>query len=109
MPVSKEAVRRLLEPLKAVRPITTRAMFGGVGVYCEGVFFAVIDDDRLYLRADAENAPAFDAVGAAQWVVAGPSGGPMPYRELPQGLAGLELGAWIDAAVEAARRKRPKS
>ncbi len=108
MPVTDEGVRRLLAPLEAVRPITSRKMFGGVGVYCEGVFFAVVDDDRLYLKTDAELDPRFDAVGAAQWVVEGPSGGPMPYRELPGGLGPEEVAEWVDLAVAVAVRKKRK-
>lgn len=108
MPVTEEAVRRLLAPLEAVRDITSRKMFGGVGLYCEGVFFGVIDDDRLYFKSDGETAPRYDEAGAAQWVIEGPNGGPMPYRETPAGLSGEELGEWIDAAVGAARRKKGK-
>lgn len=109
MPVTDEAVRRLLAPLEAIRSITSRKMFGGVGLYCDGVFFAVIDDDRLYFKFDAETAPYFDAVGAAQWVIEGPMGGAMPYREVPAGLHDQELGRWIDAAVGVAVRKKSKS
>lgn len=108
MPVTDDAVRRLLAPLEAVRAITSRKMFGGVGLYCDGVFFAVIDDDRLYFKSDAGTAERYDAAGAAQWVIEGPNGGPMPYRELPAGLTGQELGEWIDVAVAVALRKRSK-
>ena len=37
-------------------PITTRAMFGGHGVYFEGLIIGIVIDDALYLKADARDA-----------------------------------------------------
>ncbi len=111
MAVTQAAVEGLLEPLRAIRPITSRKMFGGVGVYCDGVFFACIDDDRLYFKADELTLPMFETYGAEQWEIEGQSGGPMPYWEVPSAiLADSEaLGGWIDAAVGVAnRKKKPK-
>lgn len=48
----------LLEPLGRVKP---RRMFGGFGLYLDGLMFALIADDTLYLKADAENRDAFTA------------------------------------------------
>ncbi|MBK7899896.1 MAG: TfoX/Sxy family protein [Azonexus sp.] len=45
-------VVELLEPLGAV---SARRMFGGYGLYREGLMFALIADDTLYVKADAEN------------------------------------------------------
>jgi DNA transformation protein len=42
---------------------TSRAMFGGHGLYADGVFFAIVDDDVLYLRVDARNRAEFEALG----------------------------------------------
>ena len=36
-------------------------MFGGAGVYCDEITIALIIDDVPYLKADAENRPAFEA------------------------------------------------
>jgi DNA transformation protein len=36
-------------------PVTSRAMFGGFGLYLDGVFFGVIFDDVLYFRTDEES------------------------------------------------------
>ena len=44
-------------------PIDTRAMFGGHGVYFDGRILGVVIDDELYLKADAETVPAFEAAG----------------------------------------------
>ena len=84
-----------VEPLGG---ITSKAMFGGHGVFREGVMFAIVDPDgRLYLRADATNEVAFDAVGAAHH-------GRMPYREVPDAVRDdpEELRTWARAAAEVA-------
>ena len=48
----------LLEPLGTVR---AKRMFGGYGLYLDGLMFALIADDVLYVKADAENSAAFAA------------------------------------------------
>ena len=44
---------------------TARAMFGGHGLYADGLFFAIVDDDVLYLRVDAQNRAEFEALDCA--------------------------------------------
>ena len=50
----------LFAPLGSIR---TRAMFGGWGFYCDDLFFAIIADETLYLKADAETAARFEGAG----------------------------------------------
>ena len=107
MPVTPERVEQFLQRLSEVRPITSRKMFGGIGIYCDGIFFAVIDNDRLYFKSDAESDPMYEAHGAAQWVIEGDPLAPMPYREIPPSIyASPEFEAWIDAAVAVATKKK---
>lgn len=110
MPVTEAAVQSLLAPLAKVRSISSRKMFGGIGIYCDGVFFAVIDDDRLFFKVDEYNLPDYEAFGAAQWFIEGPNGGAMPYRQVPGEILddGEKLGEWIDRSVEVAQRKKTK-
>jgi DNA transformation protein len=42
---------RHLEPL----PVTSRAMFGGHGLYFDDAFFGIVIDGRVYFRADEES------------------------------------------------------
>jgi DNA transformation protein len=47
-------------------PIRTKSMFGGWGFYCEDLFFALIADDTLYLKADdQESQGRFAAAGSS--------------------------------------------
>ena len=55
----------LLAPLGSVR---VRRMFGGHGVYLDGLFMAIIADDELYLKADDITRAAFDAESCAPFV-----------------------------------------
>jgi len=45
--------------------IQIRKMFGGYGVYHDGLMFALVADETLYLKADAENARFFEEQGLA--------------------------------------------
>ena len=38
-------------------------MFGGAGVFVDGLMIALISDDVIYLKADAETIPAFEREG----------------------------------------------
>ena len=50
-----------LAPLGAIR---IKSMFGGFGVYCDELFFALVDDDVLYFKADDLNRRRFIEAGA---------------------------------------------
>jgi len=43
--------------------ITIRRMFGGYGVYHQGLMFALVAGDALYLKADTRNLPDFSTRG----------------------------------------------
>jgi DNA transformation protein and related proteins len=63
MPVTPEYREFVLEQLGRVAPVTSRAMFGGVGVYSGGLFFALMAGDTLYLKVDDSNRADFEAAG----------------------------------------------
>ncbi len=52
MAVSPEFQSYVLEQLAGLGPVSARRMFGGVGLYHDSLFFALIDDDTLYLKVD---------------------------------------------------------
>ncbi len=63
MSVSNSYRTFILERLEVVGEITSRSMFGGVGIYCDGFFFALIADDTLYFKVDDSNRPDFESQG----------------------------------------------
>jgi TfoX/Sxy family transcriptional regulator of competence genes len=106
MPISPEAVRRVTAALRAARPVETKKMFGGLGIYHEGVFCAVFDDDRLFLKIDPASEVWYAERGAEPWSVT-----PGAYRELTSDHwddANL-VGERLDEARDAARRRKKKS
>ena len=48
-------------------PIQARRMFGGYGVYHDGLMFGLVADDVLYLKADEKSSGEFDALGLPQF------------------------------------------
>ncbi|HEU4516978.1 MAG TPA: TfoX/Sxy family protein [Steroidobacteraceae bacterium] len=64
MAVSTDYRDFVLEQLAGAGRVTPRAMFGGVGLYLDGLFFALIDDDTLYFKADDSSRKRFEAAGS---------------------------------------------
>lgn len=53
----------VLELLQGWGAVSARRMFGGQGLYHEGLMFAIVVDNRLYLKTDDFNRPDFEALG----------------------------------------------
>jgi len=83
-------------------------MFGGVGLYCGELFFALMDDDTLYFKVDDSSRPRFEARGMSPFRPSGEGGEVMQYYEVPADV--LEdaeaLAAWAAEAVAVARQAR---
>jgi DNA transformation protein len=47
-----EFVDYLQEVFEEFGPINSKKMFGGYGIYYQGVMFGLVADDTLYLKAD---------------------------------------------------------
>lgn len=98
----------VLEQLGRVAPVSGRSMFGGVGIYSDGLFFALMDDGAVYLKVDDTNRAMFVDAGMSQFDPFGDGQQVMKYYELPADL--LEspdlLRPWMDAALDVARRAR---
>lgn len=89
--------------------IAVRKMFGGGGIYCDGVMFALIADDVLYLKADRQLQPRFEAEGMGPFVYQGKSKPvAMSYWRMPERLLDDpdEALDWGRAALRAARDVR---
>ena len=82
--LSNEFVEFVLESLQALRGVSARRMFGGWGIYKDGVMFALIARDQLYLKVDDGNRAAFDEADLPHFTYT-EKGKPirMPYREAP--------------------------
>jgi DNA transformation protein and related proteins len=59
-----EFLAHVLDLLAPLGTVAARRMFGGHGLYCDGVFFAILLDSTLYLKADERNRAEFEQAGA---------------------------------------------
>ena len=59
MASDKSFVDYILEQLEGAGEIRARKMFGEYGLFCDGVFFAVICDDQLFVKATPQGEAAF--------------------------------------------------
>jgi DNA transformation protein len=104
----QEHLEDLFAPLGGV---TFRRMFGGLGIFRDAVMFAMVADDVLYLKIDAENEGSFEAEGCDPFVYsARGKETTMSYRRLPERLYDEpdEFEKWAVAAFDAAlRAKKP--
>ncbi len=109
MAQSNQFVDFVLESLQPLRGVSGRRMFGGWGIYKDGVMFALIAYDQLYFKVDDGNRAAYEDAGLPYFTYAD-KGRPirMPYREAPsEGFDDPEiLCAWAREAFAAALRAK---
>lgn len=88
--------------------ISIRKMFGGAGVYCDGLFFALLDDEAIWLKVDDETRPAFERAGLQPFKFEMKDGSmaSMSYYGAPGEFYddADETGRWTALALDAARR-----
>ncbi|WP_341678344.1 TfoX/Sxy family protein [Niveibacterium sp. SC-1] len=105
-----ETVSWLCERLAPLGAIRARAMFGGWGVYCEELFFAIVTRDGVFLKADAQSLPEFQAAGLQPFEYAMKDGTQqsLNYYSLPTAADDDDevLLAWARKALGAALRAR---
>jgi DNA transformation protein len=105
MSVSESYKTYVVEQLEAAGRISAKAMFGGVGLYCEGLFFGLIAGDTLYLKADDSNRGDFESAGSRPFQPFGEGSYSMSYYEVPPDV--LEdrtlIGVWARKSMAVAR------
>ncbi len=104
----RDYLEELFQPLPGVQ---FRRMFGGLGVFLDGVMFGLVAHERLYFKVDDATKARFAAAGAEPFVYAG-KGKPIemsywtaPDETLDDPDAFL---AWARLGVEASRRAAAK-
>jgi DNA transformation protein len=58
--MSDEFIEYVMELFGPFGTVGARRMFGGHGVYLDGLMFAIVSDDALYLKADEMNRIEFE-------------------------------------------------
>jgi DNA transformation protein len=106
-------IAHLMDVLRPLGGITPRRMFGGAGIFRDGVMFALISDEVLHLKADATTIPAFEAEGLGPFTYGTKNGDRVltSYWCAPEFLMDDddEMRAWCRRAAEVAARTAVKS
>ncbi|MBI5091788.1 MAG: TfoX/Sxy family protein [Candidatus Hydrogenedentes bacterium] len=103
-------VEYALDILSVFGPIQARSMFGGWGLYHDGLMFGLIVDETIYLKTDDHNRPDFEAMDAHPFEYETKSGktAVMPYHEIPASVQEDRdaLRVWCQRSYEAALRSK---
>lgn len=86
MAVSNAYLDFIIEQLDPLGEITSKHMFGGAGLYLNGLMFALVANDQLYLKVDESSRPRFVSEGLQPFTFATKKGtrGAMSYFEPPE-------------------------
>ena len=106
----------VVEQLDLCGAITTKRMFGGVGIYAGDIFFALIDNDILYLKVDDSTREDFARAGGEPFRPFGDDRDKMQYYSVPVSVLedADELCAWgrkaiaVAIAAKGTKKKRRK-
>jgi DNA transformation protein and related proteins len=99
--------RFVLDQLADLGTVTSRKMFGGVGLYCDDVFFGIIARDELYLKVDDKTRGRYERAGKHPFKPYPDRPTTMKYYGVPLEVleSSVELTRWAQEAVRAARGK----
>lgn len=116
MAVSKQFRDFIVDQMSGLDGVDTRAMFGGLGLFRDGLMFALVTgEEQLYFKVDDDNRAAFEAEGMGAFVYNGKTRQvTMSYQQAPERLYDEpeEMTKWAKEAVSAALRadrKKKKS
>ena len=106
-----EFIRELFSPFGAV---TVKRMFGGAGIWSEGLMFGLVFDGAIFLKVDETSIPEFEREGSRPFVYTrakskGRVGrASLSYWRLPERLYDdpEELAVWAARALAIAQHKK---
>jgi len=114
MPASnaeKEFVSYLVELMQTIGPVSSKRMFGGHGVFLEGLMFGLVADSTLYLKADSETEKTFSDKGLEPFTYDKKGKEvKMSYYQAPEEALedSDEMNTWANLAYSAALRAAAK-
>ena len=101
-------VDSLLDLLMPLGEVRARKMFGGHGIYKDGVMFGLVADERFYIKTDDESKEAFIARDCEPFVFGIRNDKPVvsKYYEPPESacINARKMKPWAMLGIEAAAR-----
>jgi DNA transformation protein len=94
----------IVEKLSGLGDVHNRAMFGGYGIFHEGLMFALISDGVLYFKVNDSNREMYEKAGSSKF------GHGISYWEVPTEVFEdtARLYEWADISIEIAKAKAKK-
>ena len=94
----------VLDQLEELGGVTSRSMFGGVGLYHRGVFFGILARDTLYLKVGDSNRADYLRAGMKAFKPYPDRSGTMKYYAVPLDVleSAPELAVWAGKAIAVA-------
>jgi DNA transformation protein len=112
MAASADFLEFLKDQLKGLGHVTSRRMFSGAGIYCDGVIFALVLRDTLHFKVDDANRAAYQVEGLKpfSYEARGRTVEMGAYWCVPERLFDDpdEMVEWARAALAAGRRAEAK-
>ena len=101
-------VAHICDQLEAIGPIRWRRMFGGYGIYCDELFFAIVARDVLYFKTDEQTRPRYENAGMDAFKPFEDKSGTMNYHQVPDEVVDDRdaLCEWANEALGVALRAR---
>lgn len=90
--------------------VTARAMFGGYGLYKDGIVFGIIVENVVYLKVNDSNKPEYEKRGSNPFIyeMKNKKIASMPYYELPEDIMENTdaLREWVEKSVEISKTSK---
>ena len=107
----REYAAHIVDLLQFIGPVESKSMFGGFGMFLEGLMFGLVAGNELYLKVDIQNLQDYEDLGLQAFSF-GRNGKEfkMSYYQAPQeAMEDAELlSAWASNAYGAAMRAAAK-
>ena len=90
--------------------VAVKKMFGGAGIYYDGLIFGLLADDVLYFKVDDSNKSDYERAGMKPFQPFDDKPMVMPYYEVPVDILEdrEELAEWARKSLIASRKRNVK-
>lgn len=111
MAKNNEFVNYIMELMEPFEDVNIKSMFGGYGIFKNGLMFAIVANDALYFKVDAFNKFEFDRLELGPFMYAkGKKPTAMSYHRAPEEVfdSSDNMLLWAKLGFDAALRTKKK-
>jgi DNA transformation protein len=107
----KLVITDIIERLSPFGDISSRPMFGGFGIYKDGIIIAIVADEELYFKSIAKTQDFYKSFGSTPFVYEGQKRPiQMSYWIVPETVLNdpETLEKWVDTAFDSSKEYQAK-